>query len=115
MNNILVDNYKKCMTDYTKFNGRAGRSEFWYFILACFLINLAASILDSILGFGIFVLITGLGQLIPSLAVGARRLHDTGKSGWLQLLYLIPLVGFIVLIVLFAQEGSKTPNGYDAA
>ena len=58
-------------------------------------------------------LLTGIYQLavlIPSLAVGARRLHDTGKSGWWQLLHLIPLVGTIVLIVFWATDGDPNPN-----
>ena len=54
----------------------------------------------------------GLALFVPSLAVGARRLHDTGKSGWLQLLHLIPILGTIVLIVFWIQDGNTGDNKY---
>lgn len=53
-----------------------------------------------------------LASVIPGVAVGTRRLHDTGKTGWLQLLAIIPLVGIIILIVLFAKEGDAADNAY---
>jgi uncharacterized membrane protein YhaH (DUF805 family) len=59
-------------------------------------------------------LIFNLGILIPSLAAGARRLHDTGRSGWWQLISLIPVLGLIVLIVLLALEGNAEDNEYGA-
>ena len=57
----------------------------------------------------------GIGSFIPSIAVGARRLHDIGKSGWLQLLGIIPIVGLIILIVWWAKEGDKEDNAFGAA
>jgi uncharacterized membrane protein YhaH (DUF805 family) len=50
--------------------------------------------------------------IVPSIAVGIRRLHDTGKTGWLILIGLIPIVGFIILIVFYAIEGDPNPNEY---
>ena len=100
----------RCVRDkYAEFNGRAGRSEFWWFALACFLVGLVFSILHlDIIG-----MLVNLALLIPSLAVGARRLHDIGKSGWFQLIWLIPILGWIFLIYLLAQP-SVGPNEYGA-
>ena len=98
---------------FAQFVGRAGRAEFWWFFLA----NLIVSVILSLLGqastiFTVLGAIYGLGVLIPSIAVSIRRLHDTGKSGWFLLLYLIPLVGFIILVVFFATAGNPGVNQY---
>jgi uncharacterized membrane protein YhaH (DUF805 family) len=90
-----------CLSKYADFNGRAARSEYWWFVLFVFLGSLAASMVSSVLG-GLF----SLGTLLPSLAAATRRLHDTNRSGWWQLIVLIPLIGFIVLIVFLAQDTS---------
>jgi uncharacterized membrane protein YhaH (DUF805 family) len=92
---------------YATFTGRASRSEFWYFILFNIIVSFILGIVDGIIGMKILGTIYSLAVLIPSLAVGARRLHDIGKSGWMQLLGLIPVIGWIWLIVLFAQESHK--------
>ena len=94
---------------YADFNGRASRAEYWWFALAIVLGSLILSGISDILG-----LIFNLGILIPSLAAGARRLHDTGRSGWWQLISLIPVLGLIVLIVLLALEGNAEDNEYGA-
>lgn len=112
--------------NYANFNGRARRSEFWYFnlfngiIYAIFL--LLVLLVGSNAGNGAFGTAIGglyigyslfnLAMLIPSLAVSVRRLHDIGKSGWLVLLSLIPVIGQILLIIWFATEGTKGPNEY---
>lgn len=98
---------------YARFDGRARRSEFWFFILFTAIVSAVGGALDAIFGirsdtYGGTGPIQGLFQLIllvPTLAAGARRLHDTGRSGWWQLLGLIPVVGWIILVVLFAQDG----------
>jgi uncharacterized membrane protein YhaH (DUF805 family) len=97
-----------CFSKYADFNGRASRSEFWWWALFVFLVSVAASFFSQMLS-GIFSLAT----LLPYLAVGARRLHDTNRSGWFQLLSLIPLIGWIILLVFFIQEG-KEPNRFGA-
>lgn len=97
-----------CFSKYATFEGRASRSEFWWFCLFAFLCNLVASIFLGVLGN-----IVILALLVPSIAVACRRLHDTNRSGWLQLLGLIPILGFIVLIYFYVQE-AKEPNRYDA-
>lgn len=105
--------YLKVMREnYANFSGRARRSEYWYFFLfnALFLIVLA--ILSAITGiFFLFYIVYIIAMIIPSLAVAVRRLHDTGKSGWLVLLGLIPLGG-LVLLVFYCIEGDRGPNEY---
>jgi len=89
-----------CFRKYTDFSGRATRSEYWWFFLFIIVVSLATSYVSSALS-GLFSLAT----LLPSIAAAARRLHDTNRSGWWQLIVLVPVVGIIVLIVFLAQEG----------
>lgn len=104
---------------YAVFDGRAHRQEFWYFILFYFLIYLALSIVDQVTGTfsmetgaGLLSGIYALAMLVPSLAVGARRLHDTGRSGWWQLLMLIPILGGLILIFFFVLDSQPGDNQY---
>ena len=98
---------KTCLNKYATFAGRAGRSEFWWFVLFNFLVSMAASIIWHRLGN-----LTGLVLLLPSVAVGARRLHDIGKSGWLQLLWFVPLIGGLLLIYWAVQKSDPNANEY---
>lgn len=98
---------KTCLRKYADFSGRAARPEFWWFALAQFLASLAVSMVSDMLS-GLL----SLGLLLPALAVGSRRLHDLGKSGWLQLLWLIPIIGWIVLIYWACQPGEAGANKY---
>ena len=91
------------------------------FTLVSFLISLVLAILDGMLGLdhnvGVFNVgllgdLYSLAVLLPTLAVGARRLHDIGRSGWWLLIGIIPLIGWIVLIVFFATDGQRQPNAY---
>ena len=93
---------------YADFEGRIGRQEFWMFAL--FIIGI--DIVLNALHLGIIAALIELGLLIPSLAMGARRLHDTGRSGWLQLLGLIPIIGWIILIIWLAEETKSADNEY---
>ncbi|MET0355152.1 MAG: DUF805 domain-containing protein [Cellvibrio sp.] len=93
------DSIKICFTKYADFNGRASRPEYWWFFLFCLLASCALSIFSQGLS-GLFSVVT----LLPSLAVGARRLHETNRSGWWQLLWLVPVIGWIVVIIFLAQE-----------
>ena len=111
----MIEWYLSVLKKYAEFNGRARRSEFWYFALMNFLIVIALNIIEMIIGtYGAISGLYSLAILIPSLAVGARRLHDTNKSGWLLLISLIPLIGAIILIIFFAQEGDSGENQYGA-
>lgn len=92
------------------FNGRAKRPEFWWFALFCVVVSLALGMISSALS-----TLFSLATLLPSLAVGARRLHDTNRSGWLQLLWMIPLIGWIIMIVFLAQQGSSEDNQYGSS
>ncbi|MHB8950022.1 MAG: DUF805 domain-containing protein [Rhodoferax sp.] len=94
------ESIKVCFTKYADFSGRASRPEYWWFILFIILAGLAISLFSQELS-GLFT----LGTLLPSIAAAARRLHDTNRSGWWQLIVLVPVVGLIVLVVLLAQEG----------
>ena len=103
---------------YAEFSGRARRKEFWMFVLIGWVISVALSIIDRAIGTsnssgsGLLGSLFSLAILLPSLAVAARRLHDTGRSGkWLFLIFAI-VVGWIVLLVWYIQEGNAGDNQY---
>ncbi|MEU8519970.1 DUF805 domain-containing protein [Streptomyces sp. NBC_01216] len=104
--------YLDVLKKYAVFSGRARRKEFWMFVLFSFIASVVLSIVDSAIGMQLLGTIYFLAILIPSLAVTARRLHDTGRSGWWMLIGLIPLVGFIVLVVFCASEGDQQENAH---
>ncbi|MDE5783834.1 MAG: leucine-rich repeat protein [Prevotella sp.] len=115
----LIENYKSVMTTkYSRFYGRASRSEFWYFILANVLFVFIPMILLGSLLRDLTWLITlvwlvyFIGAFIPSMAVSVRRLHDTNRSGWWLLLYLIPYIGALALLFMFISEGDYLANSY---
>jgi uncharacterized membrane protein YhaH (DUF805 family) len=111
------DAVRTCLQKYVTFSGRARRSEFWYFVLFNVIVGIVAGIIDAIIGTrssngtGLIQNLASLALLLPNLAVGARRLHDTDRSGWWLLIGLIPIVGAIVLIVFFVQD-SHADNHY---
>lgn len=96
-----MDYFINALKKYADFSGRARRKEYWMFIL----IYMIISIVLSIFGLDVISGLVALGLLVPSLSIAARRLHDTGRSGWWQLIVLIPLIGAIVLIIFLAQDG----------
>src|SRR6478735_1760251 len=98
---------RKAIENYTNFEGRATRPEFWWVALAIYVVGLVLYLIDLAL-FGLPVLsgLFWLATIVPYLAVGARRLHDTNRSGWWLLIGLIPCVGAIVLIIFLAQPGN---------
>jgi uncharacterized membrane protein YhaH (DUF805 family) len=111
------DAVRTCLQKYVDFSGRARRSELWFFVLFNVIVGVVASIIDGILGtrsgygYGVVQSLASLALLLPNLAVGARRLHDTGRSAWWLLIALIPLVGAIILIVFYVQD-SQGDNQY---
>lgn len=101
---------------YATFSGRAHRKEFWYFQLFYFVGIFILTIVDLLIfgeyGPEVLSTIFVLACVIPALAVSARRLHDINKSGWWQLLYVIPIVGAIILIIWFVTKGNTGNNQY---
>lgn len=106
---------KTCLSNYANFQGRALRSEFWWFYLFSVVIQLVFYALAAIISptLGIVGIIAGLALIVPTFAVGCRRLHDRDMSGWLQLIIIIPLA-FIVLIIFWALKGTEGDNKYGA-
>lgn len=103
-------------SNYANFTGRASRSAFWYWMLFATLVGIAADIVDYGVGSGNGLIgeIWGLAMLLPNLSVGARRLHDTARSGFWLLVGLVPLVGWILLIVWWCMKGTAGSNQYGA-
>lgn len=102
----FTDSIRHCFTQYASFSGRASRSEYWWFMLFLLLASAACGIVSDKLS-----AVFSLATLVPAIAVAARRLHDTDKSGWMQLIGLIPIVGWILVIVWLCQVG-KEPNRF---
>ena len=108
-----------CWNKYGDFDGRAGRSEYWWWVLFTLIVQ---SVTATVLGLGIwlfsnFILIFSiilLSLILPTLAVSVRRLHDRDLSGWWYFLGFVP-VGSIVLIVWFVLPGTTSPNKYGAS
>lgn len=104
--------YFTAMARYAEFSGRSTRSEFWWFTLVSGLLSFGAAGLDRYAGLTrAFYLLVALIHLIPSLAVFARRLHDSNRSGW-QYLLLFTIVGAIPLLIFVLQRGTPGPNSY---
>ena len=102
-----------CMSKYATFEGRASRSEFWWFYLFTVLVSWGASLVEmAVFGdsAGLSVVVN-LALILPILAAATRRLHDTGRSGWWQLLGLT-VIGIIFLVVWWASEGHTDGNDY---
>ncbi|MEN3977285.1 DUF805 domain-containing protein [Emcibacter sp. SYSU 3D8] len=99
---------------YADFTGRAPRSEYWWWVLAYMIVYIGAAIVGSILGrIGNFLpMLVVLAVIVPTIAVGVRRLHDLDKSGWWLLIGLVPFVGALILIYFFVQRGTAGPNQF---
>jgi len=110
---------------YATFTGRAARPEYWWWILAVIILLVILTVIDGALlapmmGYPAFGVeapeplsgIASLALLLPNLAVGVRRLHDTDRSGWWLLLSLIPLIGTLVLLYFFVQPGTEGSNRF---
>lgn len=113
-----MEHYQGVLKKYAVFSGRASRTEFWYFVLFNIIVSVVLGVVDGILGTrsdggsGLLSGLYSLAVLVPSLAVGIRRLHDTNRSGWWTLISLIPLIGAIVLIVFFVGDSTPGDNQY---
>jgi uncharacterized membrane protein YhaH (DUF805 family) len=119
----MGDAIRSVLSQYATFSGRAGRAEFWWWVLAAFLGSLVIGALDNALfpplvaevdafGGGPLSAIYGLALLLPNLAVNVRRLHDGDRSGWWLLIVLVPIIGFLVLLWFFVRRGTPGPNRF---
>jgi uncharacterized membrane protein YhaH (DUF805 family) len=104
---------------YADFTGRSRRKEYWMFALLTLCAAVVLYFLDDLLGlprtmgvYGPLFLLFEAAVLVPSIAVGIRRLHDTDRSGWWMLIGLVPFVGGIILLVFYVLEGTRGPNQY---
>lgn len=111
--------FMTALRSYAVFSGRSRRSEYWYFGLFYLIFYVALAIVDGMIGsfdakagIGLCSGVWALAMLVPSLAVSVRRLHDTGRTGWWLLIGVVPLIGAIVLIVFFAQDGQPGSNRF---
>lgn len=102
----MMEACKMYWQKYAEFEGRSRRAEYWWAYLMTFVIGLILGWIP-VVGW-----LASLAMILPSIAVGVRRLHDINKSGWFMLLNLIPIVGQIILIIWFCQEGTIGPNQY---
>ncbi|MBV5261568.1 DUF805 domain-containing protein [Synechococcus moorigangaii CMS01] len=112
----FVDYYIKAWQNYTNFSGRARRKEFWYVFIVNLAISLILSILEQTFLGGLASLLSivySLAFLLPGIALGIRRLHDTGRSGWWLLIGFVPIIGAIVLIIFFASPSVSGQNQYN--
>ena len=105
----FTESIKTCFTKYAGFSGRASRSEYWWFFLFIILAGIGCSLINRHLA-TLFYLAT----LLPSIAAATRRLHDTDRSGWFQLIVFIPVIGWFILLVLLALE-PREPNRFGPA
>jgi uncharacterized membrane protein YhaH (DUF805 family) len=103
----FIDAFKK----YADFSGRSSRKEYWMFVLIYLIIYIALAVIDAVLSGFWLTTIFSLILLIPSISITTRRLHDTGRTGWWQLIYFIPLIGLIVMLVFLCQD-SHEENEY---
>ena len=113
-----MDWYFKVLKNYVGFRGRARRKEYWMFYLVSIVLTLVLSLLDKMLGFqaagdeGILTAIYGLLIFLPSWAVQFRRLHDTNRSAWWLLLLLIPVIGWLIILIFNCQNGTPGENRF---
>lgn len=113
-----MDWYFKVLRNYLGFSGRARRKEYWMFILVNLVLTGVLGILDKMLGLriaedqGVLTTIYGILIFLPYWAVQFRRLHDTDRSAWWLLLLLIPIVGWLIVLVFNCQSGTQGTNKY---
>ena len=111
----LGEAVKSVFSKYAKFSGRARRSEYWYFVLCQLIVGIVIGVLALIVGETVATAIEGvwgLAILIPTLAVTWRRLHDIGKSGVWYFIFLVPVVGWIFLLVWLCKDSEPGDNRF---
>jgi uncharacterized membrane protein YhaH (DUF805 family) len=109
----FVDAIKNGFAHYVTFDGRACRSEYWYWTLFVVIANMVAGGIDAVVGLGLIGLVVSLALLLPGIAVSARRLHDIDRTAW-WLLIAFTGIGLIVLLVFDCIKGTAGPNRFGA-
>ena len=105
--------YFEVLKKYAVFDGRAHRTEFWLFFLFSFIISFFLGVIVGLVGSLWFITtLYALAVLIPGLAVSARRLHDTNRSGWWILTGLVPILGWIALLIFYVEDSRPGANQY---
>jgi uncharacterized membrane protein YhaH (DUF805 family) len=111
--------YLEVLRKYAQFDGRARRKEYWMFTLFYVLIAFGLGVVGGMLGIGdstvtgnMIGIIYFVATFIPSIAVGIRRLHDTGRSGWWSLIVFIPIIGVLALVIFAVQDSEPGTNAY---
>jgi uncharacterized membrane protein YhaH (DUF805 family) len=99
-------------SNYVNFSGRACRSEFWFWRLFYLLAAAGLGIIEGVVRIRAPVRLLELGMFLPSLAMSIRRLHDLDRSGWWYFLILIPIIGWIVLLIWYCTKGTEGPNRF---
>ncbi len=108
----LVDSVRSVLSNYANFSGRARRSEYWWFVLASFVVfGVLGGLGRSSSIFMLLYGLVGLALIVPALAVVVRRLHDTDRSGWFVLLAFVPIAD-IVLLVFLVLDGTAGDNRF---
>ena len=108
-----MEYFVDALRQYANFSGRATRQQYWMYVLIYVAISLVLGVIDSLIGLALLGLIFSLVLLVPGISIATRRLHDIGRSGWWQLLWIIPVIGWIVLLVFFVTD-SADDNTYGA-
>jgi uncharacterized membrane protein YhaH (DUF805 family) len=103
-----VDAISTCFSKYVDFSGRATRAEFWWWVL---IMEFVSPVLGQLIHPAVYLIVM-LTVFLPGFAVAVRRLHDVDRSGWWSLLWLVPLVGWLVLVIFCAKRGSPGTNSY---
>jgi uncharacterized membrane protein YhaH (DUF805 family) len=104
--------YTDVLKKYAVFDGRATRPEYWWFTLISTIISVVLRLVIGGTAGQSLSAIYGLAVLLPALGVGIRRLHDTNHSGWWLLIALLPIIGWIWIIILLATDSDDGPNRY---
>ena len=103
--NVIINNY-------IGFEGRASRSEYWWFFLFCIFVGIITGMADFVAGWNVITNIVIIALFLPTLSVAVRRLHDIGRSGWWYLIVIIPYIGWIMFLIVMILEGEEHPNQY---
>jgi uncharacterized membrane protein YhaH (DUF805 family) len=108
-----MEYFTDAIEDWSNFTGRASRQEYWMFILIYFGLAITIAIVDSFITSGLIYGLFSLVMIVPTVSITARRLHDSGRTGWWQLIAFVPLVGFFILLFLLVLGSSDLGNPYE--